>query len=130
MNRCNGLPHADRTLVTHIINLALTSTLHPRIALALGNLPHTDNFRTQAATVLIKPATAQSAAHPPATIVAKKVTSAVNAVHLKRRSRATVVVKPAISHVNVATPPEELPQEAWAVGTLAALADKNAINAE
>ncbi|KAL8807070.1 MAG: hypothetical protein Q9182_000903 [Xanthomendoza sp. 2 TL-2023] len=87
---------------------------------------------TIAATVPIKLATAQSAVHPPATIAAKKVTSAVNAAHLKRRSRATVAAKPAIFHVNVVILPEELPQEAWAAaaGTLAALEAKNATNVE
>jgi len=70
----------------------------------------------QAATPLIKLAIAQSVAHLPATTAAKRVTSAVSAMHHRKRSPVIAVVRPAISLVNA--PPLVEQEEVWEADTL------------
>jgi len=90
------------------------------------------------AIVPIKPATAQSAAHLPATTAVRRVTSLASATPRKRRSPATAAVRSDTSHVNAQTQvlaaEAEVKVREWAAATLAEVVEeaeeavKNATN--
>ncbi len=87
------------------------------------------------AIVPIKPATAQSAAHLPATTAVRRVTSLASATPRKRRSPATAAVRSDTSHVNAQTQvlaaEAEVKVRARAAATLAEVVEeavKNATN--